>query len=132
MYNNPLAIQARVPQDILGSGRSGDTEAFTTRPIHPNEITGVGSFAPTDVDPTQTYFWAKNYLQLQRQLGITPTPGSRGEAFQTDLERALSSARYGEHDGFGRPLLNKEEMENTVTDVVKKYSPNCPTCTEAK
>jgi hypothetical protein len=143
MYNDPLAVQARVPAEVVGPGRT-DVEGFTTRPIQPHEVTAVGSFSPTDGDPAAIHRWARSYLQLQDKLGITPTPGSRGAQFQADLKQAMSVAKYGEHDGIGRPLLNAGEVEAAVAKVVARYSPGgdrapgtsqgagCATCKDAE
>ena len=120
VYNDPLAVQARMPASALAA--QDDTSALTSRAIQPNEITALGSFAPSSQDNAQMTRWARNYLDLQDQMGITPADGSRGQAFSGELRDAFATARYGESDGFGRPLLNGAERDQAVADVVKMYS----------
>ncbi len=123
LYNDPLAVQARVPREALGAGR-GSAEALTSRGIRPEEVVRVGAHIPRGVSDERRAQWARNYLQLQEELGLVPAPNSRGARFTQELREAFARGRYVEDDSQWPPvrrLENADEVDRAVSHVLSRY-----------
>jgi hypothetical protein len=120
IYNDPLAIQARVPPESMVAGRT-DLEAIVPGSIPANQVTGVGAFIPSGAGMDDRLTWARRYLAAQDQLGIVPAAGSRGAQFNADVRGAIErSARWGENE-YGRYMTNSDEVAAAVDEVLRRY-----------
>lgn len=114
-YASPIAIQARVERGALTAGRS-DAERITTRPLIPDDITGLNFTSPTSA--TELSAWLRRYQEVLRNAGITPTPGSRGADFIREANDVMRrTARFDERGA----LANDEELGAALHRVFVRY-----------
>jgi hypothetical protein len=115
-YADPIAIKGKADLfDVTG-------DMGSIKNLNADNISSMGAFTPSSSETAMQ--WGRNYLGMADDLakeGIVPTPGSRGAAFVEDLKGAFGTAKYGEFDGIGRPVINRDEVQGAVSGVMDRY-----------
>lgn len=114
-YADPLSIRGRSDRVDPAMGRDPDREAMIEN-LSLDDIEGLGFF-PNLSEPWK---WARSYQRLIAEAEITPTPGSRGERFNRDLDAVMATAAWRETD-FGRALANESDMNMRLRQLFLTY-----------
>jgi hypothetical protein len=121
-YANPFAIRGDMNGLKVESGMSDEHKIVEG--VGRDRISNV-ALIPNRVNPIE---WANSYVntvKIAEKRGFKFEPGSRGETFNTDLNKVLAERYYEEQEtiaGRQKVLVNQYEIEQKLRGLYSQYN----------